>query len=492
MTGFLGSITNGASYVASSITQAAVSTTAYLSLPEPGLYQDEITNLKQSLFDKTGAHIAAETAKVIAYRQIDKLEYYLTNYSSLAPEDAEHGINKNFLYVENGVVYRNITGESFLTVLTNHKDLLLETFELNTLRALNNSITYLLESQRQNSFFVVDLIQDAMKEVTAELGVNTPPVEYNEHEQFMTCLEQACMKILFPHGEDDIEIPVSLQGWINKKAFLTIQEKALPHKLGMLYHKATSEDTKYALLAKAIRKLKKALNDESKASSPSESAPSQIDAVYSKEKSQEFSKNLSDLLLVSIDHINMKSLKLLKPVIPSIIAAASDKIIAQIAKTNLVGYTNKALKRLALHYNSQGSWTTVDEQDRFSYVMMPPRTMQQKRDKKAHAIIHNKAFVDATAATIAQDLRVLVNRLSSHKPQPSEMNQSRIKKVIYAVATFFQKVKKKCINFLFLVFGVDKKITNLSQKIIDFGKELNVELALRPFKRVVIQNYSSL
>ncbi|MBS0637776.1 MAG: hypothetical protein JSS12_09710 [Verrucomicrobia bacterium] len=463
---WLGSIAGAvASSVASTARQYLVRGIAYAGLPSPGYYQEKITLLRDELFNKTGAHIASETAKVMAMRQIHKFTYLLVHHEELTKADVEHGPLKNFLSFEDGKVVLNDTGRDFLGILQNHTELLQETFEVNILRALCNGIEY---AKRIKPESLVQFAQDLMTEAVSQ----SEAVESND--QFMKTLQEHIIGALFPNGEADIELPRNIQGILSRNAFLLMQEKAIPQKMKKVFDKATSEVTKYKLLAQAVNKLKVMLSTPAETKKSAKAKKSEV--VYSKQN--EFNAALTKLVSEFIDQIDSSLLKTLKPIIIKKVAQEGPKIVEKILTLDMNVVINAALKETCKRLNSAGSWTKVGERDVFNFVEAPILVGKAKELKEQEDLRKNKLEVDETVKTIAEDLEGLISRLGGK--QKTYSNKAK-----QSVHDLFNKIRTGAVRFAFKVFGVDSQITKISKKVLEIGKKIKPEQIIKPLNRTI-------
>ena len=425
-------------------------------------------------------------------RQIHKLTHHLRCVDKLTVEDAQSGPLKKFLIVSDGVVSLNTSGETFLTILVNHTELLEKTFELNILRAMNRGISYLKTLQAQNSFFLVELAQDAMHEVVCEIRAPNEPISpfaQEEHDLFMQRLQDIVLRVFFPKEGQDIEIPISLEGHLNSKVFLKIQKEALPRKMAKMYVKATSEVTKYKFLAKAVLGIKNIL------SKAPELGPAKVVPHVTYPQQDAFNQQLLDVMSVFFDHVNSKFFNLLKPSIQKRVIKQGPKIVDKLAAVDINSLLNKGLKGLCRKINTSGFWEEIDGKDVFHFVATAPKTRAQKIAQARITHRENQEFIDETVSTMAHNLEGLISLLSAGKAkiqkveptEPQTRTQSLLSRIMNVIHAVFMQIKKSAVRFLFRVFGIDKRITKLSQKVVLFAEQLDLQRVARPVKRLVIQ-----
>lgn len=464
---------------ASSIARDFVSS---LVLPSPNHYDKKIALLQEDLFIKTGAHIAAESAKVMAKRQIHKFRYFLSNTDLLTAKEAQSGSLKQFLSInDDGKITLSLKGYAFLNILNGHASLLLEkTFEVNILRALSNGIHFLHDLQKAKPFLLVEIVQDTLKELVGDKSVPLSDTsDANEqHDRFMAKLQHSLTKALFPHGADDIDIPLPLQSILSQKAFLEIQKKALPRKMAIVYDKATSEVTKYKLLAKAVQELKNILTDE-----PEIKAASGETKIAPYPHQKEFNKHLTAAVSLFIDQIDSTLLSVLKPIINNKVRAQGPKIVQKLATLDLNTFLNKTLKASCKKLSPEGEWKTQDGKDVFIFKPLDPKTRTQREALDQQALADNKKEIAKSIDTMADDLNGLISRVSRLK-RDSSLRLSKIKEALIVIHL---NIRKALIRFVFKLFRMDKQISTLSQQIISMIEKIDVDKAASPLKKVILR-----
>lgn len=464
-TGWLDTI----SAVASNAQQLFVRAVAYMALPSPGYYREKITLLREELEHKTGAHIASETAKVIAMRQVHKFTYLLAHHDLLSKEDAEQGPLKSFLTYYNGKVTLSEKGQAFLGVLQDHTELVQETFEVNILKALCNGIEYFKSLRAHNPHFLVQFVQDVMKETVS------PSQDAVSNDEFMQSIQEHIMEALFPNGEADIELPRDMQQLLSKNAFIMLQEKTLPQKMKKIYEKATSEVTKYKLIAKAVKQIKIILTTapEAKVKKSDKTKSS-----YPPAKQKEFNAALSGITREFISQIDSNVLTKLKPLILKGVESQGPKIVEKLLAVDTNTLINRALKETCKRLNSSGSWQKEGDRDVFHFVPAPILVGKAKELKEQETLRKNKQQIDETINTIAEDLEGFITRLGGKEKTYS----NKIQQSIY---NFFNRARTRAVRFAFKVLGVDSQISSISKKVLAFGKKIKPEQALKPFQRVI-------
>lgn len=481
------------SYVASffgAASQVAVKAAAYATLPAPGIYKDKIALARQALYDNTGADIAAETAKVIAKRQIHKFTYFLSNLQKLSIEDAQTGSLKNFLTVQGDKVVLSFKGESFLTVLKSHTSLLEETFEVNILRAMNNGIVYLKRLQEENPFFLVELAQQTLKQIVNETHrspeSDSPIATEIEHDDFMDKLQHHIVKALFPHGQEDIDIPLDLQGLLTQNAFLQIQEKALPRKMAKVYDRATSEATKYKILARAVQELKTILTTPPEEKIQQTPQTSTTPVCYPKQA--EFNKGLLDAVSAFIDHIDSKLLRTLKPQILKKVKEQGPVIVEKLVTIDFNTILNNGLSSSCKKLSPNGRWGKKDDKDVFYFVPSNPKTRLEHEAHDQELLGQHQVEVKKSIDVIASDLNGLISRLATTKAKNHKsLGHKRLTKIKDGLNTVSRQIRKGLIRFAFKVFRVDKRITTLSQQVLELAEKLDLKRAAKPLKKVILK-----
>lgn len=462
-----------------------VTTLAPVTVPEEQLEVE-----RQKLADLTKSTVAEETAKVIAKRQINKFTYLLSNLDQLQPQDIE-GSLKKFVQVAGGAVSLTVKGQLFLFALRVHKDLLERVFELNIMRAMCNAVSYVRDLQESQPLFLVELVQETLKEITLELKRPQPLDESaleDEHGAFMHKLQQKIVKALFPHGADDIEIPLPLQKVIglNQQAFLQLQESSLPRKMGVVYDRATSEVTKYKLLARVVDEVKKLLADIPEESELSAQAPQS--PALSIEKQTAFNKHLEKALYQFLGCIDSKLVRFFRPILAKQIAARGHIIVDKLVHIDLMKVLNESMHNACLRLSPEGEWyEDEDGNKRFQFAKNDPLTYSQRQQREQQELAQNKAHVENSIEHVAKDLNGLIARAAKAKPNQSTNldNKTRLKKIKQKLQLVFAKIRKGCVKGVFTLVGADRFIKKLSKKLLGQADQLDLNKVAQPIKRVV-------
>lgn len=440
---------------------------------------------RSKLFALTKSTVAEETAKVIAKRQVHKFAYFLGNPDKLKPEDI-HGGLKKFLQVKDGAICRTYKGELFFHGLSFHKETLERLFECNILRALYNGISYVQALPKNDPLFLVKLMQDTLQEVAEELQNPHKAAELTqkEHEEFMRKLNKALVKALFPHGEEDMYLPLPMEKMfgINKQLFFEVQESLLPRKIGVIYDKATSEVNKYRLLRKVANTIKEFVAAEPK---KSEKEKKELLFTIAPEAQEAFNEQLKNAVNAFLGYVDSSLIRLLRPIIAKKAASYGPVLVDKILQVDFSSQLEEGMKNLCLKYSPQGAWKTVDGRQCFEFVAKDPLPLSRQLEEENRELARNKAEVAEVLNSVADDLNGLVLRVAKVKnPKESDHLLGRIKRQLKIV---FSKLRKTVVALFFKIFGVEKRIKKLAKKVLDHAEQFDLKNAAKPVKRVIIQ-----
>lgn len=460
------------------------------------VYDDKIAVAKQSLYKKTYSHIASETAKVIAQRQIHKFSYFLNNYSKLTVEEAETGSLKQYLTVTDGVVSLSAKGRLFLSALNGGATGLLiqQTFELNILKAMTNGISYLQDLPQKNPFFFVDLVQETITHVTEEFTnpkKTTEQTAADEHATFLSSLQDNILDVLFPGGADDIEIPLPFKSFFSEKAFLKIQEKSLPRKIAIFYDRATSDVTKYRVLKKAVSELEALLTKSPEPESRKPAATKHPKVSVSKIQQEAFDVATTELLSLCINELDDKLLKALRPAICAAIRKKGPEIIEKLLSIDVTQLLNKNLQGLCQKLSPKGEWTQIDGRDVFHFVASAPKTRTERTVLEQEELQKTQAELAETVGKLGKDLDGLINRIAAVKTSSTQNtglnSKNRIHKLRKWLSALHLKVRVGFTRFALNLFGVDKRINALTKKAMTLSQKIDLNQVARPIKKAVLK-----
>lgn len=480
-------VSNMMSWVSSTAGTAVKGLAGFVTTLAPVVVPEEQLELeRQKLVGLTGSTVAQETAKVMAKRQIHKFTYLLTHLDQLQPRDIE-GSLKKFVHMSDQGVSLTVKGQLFLFALGVHRDLLERVFEVNIMRAMFHAVSYVRDLQQNQPLFLVELVQEALQEIASELkepSLVQEGGEDAEHDVFMRKLQQKIIKALFPNGAEDIDIPLPLQKVIglNRHAFLQLQEMSLPRKMGVVYDRATSEVTKYKLLARVVDEVKKFLADI-----PEEQESPTVSSVLSSEQQEVFNKQLKEALYHFLGSIDSKLIKLFRPILAKQIAARGHTIVNKLVNIDLMKVFNESMQNACLRLSPGGQWHEEDGNKRFSFVACDPLTFSQRQQYEQEELARNKAHVQESIEHIAKDLNGLITRAANTKSSNSlgADDSGRFVKIKQELGLVFVKVRKSCVKAVVKVFGVDRFIKKLSKTLLAQAEALDLEKAAQPIKRVV-------
>lgn len=460
------------------------------------VYDDKIADAKQSLFKKTGSHVAYETAKVIAQRQIHKFSYFLNNYSKLTVEEAQTGSLKQYLTITDGVVSLSAKGRLFLSALNGGATgiLIQQTFELNILKAMSNGISYLQKLPKKNPLFFVDLVQETITHVTKEFTnpeQTTEKTAADEHAKFLSSLQDNILDVLFPGGADDIEIPLPFKSFFSKQAFLKIQEKSLPRKIAIFYDRATSDVTKYRVLKKVAVELEALLTKSPEPKSNEPTATKHSNFTVSKKQQEAFDAAITKLASLCIDELDDKLLKALKPVILAAIKKKGPLIVEKLLSLDINSLLNKNLQGLCQKLSPKGEWTQIDGRDVFHFVASDPKTRTERAVLEQAELQKNQAKLAETVGKLGKDLDGLINRIAAVKTSSTQNidlhSKKRIHKLRKWLSALHLKVRIGFTRFALNLFGVDKRINALTKKAMTLSQKIDLHKVAKPLKKVVLK-----
>ncbi len=481
-----GGLLSYATSAAGALFHLVTGTVASIVLPSPGYYSSKISTLQNSLYDQTGAHVASETAKFMAKRQIHKFTYHLTHLSA---DVAQIGSLKKFVTIDGDNVTLSHLGQEFLSLLTNHTSLLEETFEVNILRAMDNAIRSLHAMKSQNPYFLVELVQESLQQILSETHKTTATDSIStteeEHALFMNKLQQNIMRTIFPNNEADIEIPRNLQGWLSKNTFLQIQEKALPRKMNKLFDSATSEMAKYKILAMVVKEFKALLATETTTATAKEK-PLDPKREITYPQQEQFNQTLVDATSTFIHHIDSKLLRTLKPQFLKQIQKQGPLLVQKLVNLNLNNLLNSSMRSACKRLSPEGSWGQKDGKEVFHFVPKPPKTPAQKEAHHKKTLEQSKRTINDEITTIATDLNGLISRLVKETSKNSE-SRTRLEKIKDGLHSLFRTIKKGLVRAAFKVFRADKQISKLSKKVLKIADELDLKRAAKPLKKAILK-----
>ncbi|MCE5293408.1 MAG: hypothetical protein LLF94_02180 [Chlamydiales bacterium] len=480
-------LANKTSDAANFVAKKAIEEVDKRVFPVAGVYSDKIAQYQSDLLRLTGANIASETAKVIAKNQIHTFTYLLSNLDKLTAADAAGSIKK-FVTVKDEKLILNYAGTGFLYILSKHTGLLEETFEVNILNAMTRGVSLLHATKEKDPFFLVTLANDIMgniiEEISAPDSYDEKSANLFEHDEFITSIQHSLIETLFPGGATEIEIPVSLQGWLEKTAFIQIQEKAIPRQITKLYDKATSDITKYKLLATAVQKLKKMLStDSTKSSTKTKEAESR--EPYPQQ--EQFNKNLVGVTKEFIKHVKSPLLTKIEKKILKKVENEGPKIVHKLATIDLNAQLNNALKKICTKLSPAGNWEDKEVgHEAFNFVAQDPKTALEKQEKERVSLAKHQETIAKTIDTISEDLDGLIAKLAVKKSKKPHKN-SRLNKIKSGVAIVFTQIRKGLITFAFKVFRVEKRVNELSKQVLTFAESINLKSAAKPIKKAVLR-----
>ncbi len=466
--GLYSSITGAATALAGKVLGFGAS----LALPPPTLYDKRISSLQNDLEEMTGELYAADLAKTIGLFQLNKIQYFLENPEKLTPKSAESGTLKNFITISKGKIALSFTGTAFLEILHDptSRALLEKTFEVNLLKALKNGLSSLMDLKPE---FAVRLVQDILVDAKHALVGNAAEATEDEHVRFMKRLNLNIVNALFPNGAADIVMPLPFEQFFSKKAFVTLQEKQLPRKIAIYYEKATSDSLKYRILASAANELKKLLESEPKEKkSPTEPLPTYKDQT-------QFNKDLKELVSTLIDYIDDPSLKLLKHSILKKIEKLGPELTGKLLSIDMKFLLNKRLAAACQILSHDGYWQPENGKERFHYVPHIPTTREEraKLDEMQHR--EKKREFEETLTEIAQDLDQHILRLTK---VPAEKRAKNIKEGLEII---HKKITHGLLRVAMKLFHADKRISKLSERVLELGENLSLKEVLKPVKRSI-------
>jgi len=466
-----GAIWKGATYLAGGVKTAAVAgiSKVFLYIQD---YDKRIASLENDIETMTGSLHSCDFARTLAKHQLHKFQYFLQNPDTLTEESAKSGTLKNFLTVVDGKVQLSLLGGQFLDALTTStsRELLEKTFELNILKAVKNAIPRIKELKPE---FAIELLQDIMFDAKEALSKKVP-VDAGDHAKFMDSLQDSVVSALFPHGESDIEIPQPFSFFLSKSAFKSLMEKQLPRKLSIYYEKATAESLKYKLLATAADALTKLLEKE-----PAEKkAPAPLLPTYGQQA--KFNKGLKELVSALIDSIDDPTLKLLKRTILKKVDILGPQITGKLLGLNAMDILNQRLAAGCSILSHDGYWMPQDNgKERFHYVPHAPTTREERAAINKQQLQESKAQFEKTLTGLATKIDQQLLHLSK------KASATRAKNVKEALKLIQKRITYGLVRFLMKACHADKRITKLSQRIIELSEKTTLDDVAKPIKKSV-------
>ncbi len=443
-------------------------------LPDSAMYDTKISSLEDELYTMTGASYAADLAQTIGLHQLNKIQYFLEHPEKLTPKSAESGVLKNLVSVSGHSVTISPKGKIVLELLQtpSTRELFEKTFYVNLLKALKNVTA---KAQEQKPDFAIRLLQDIMVDVKQALVTESDQASNKEHDTFMTKLNHDIVHLLFPNGEADIELPLPFERFFSKKAFITLQEKQLPRKMDIYYEKATSESLKYKLLSAAANQLKAILQKEL----PEKKEPVKKKSLPQYKDQKQFNNQLKEVVSSLIDYIDDPSLKLLKGSILKKVEKLGPEITGKLLSLDVTDILNKRFAAACTIFSHDGYWEPVGDKERFHYVAHIPTTKEERAKIDEAQRVEKKREFEETLREIAAELEKEILRRTK---VPSETRAKNIKEGLEIVQ---KKITHGLIRFALKLFRADKRISRLSERVIQLSENLSLKSALKPVKRSI-------
>jgi|GEM_PF-6506799 len=264
--------------------------------PKPGVFKEKIAATKKRLFESTGSHVLSETCRTLALFSKDFLLHQLKAGSQL-----DAGMRSPFiddlLWDKNSTSSTyGIRGDLIKTSLETSPDLICEIIELNMLKAFEKIILYFQKAQKDNPFWLIDLVNESMKLYSDEIDGKNKKGTENTTENFLNTLCTAIIKIGLPHGETDLDIP--LPG-VGNYIFDKMRKSILPAIMGIAYENSTTDYARDYMTLSLFTMGKKFLSGNLKLAEDTNPA-----APIAYPKKQEFLKNFEAIARKTLSHLD--------------------------------------------------------------------------------------------------------------------------------------------------------------------------------------------
>lgn len=299
----------------------------------------ELEQSRLVLEAKTGGTSCQECCRKIAVVALHRAKDATINAPAYEPSLQKKSA-KHFVTVDEATKKSelNFAGKTLKHVLESREEEILDLIEANVVRGFNSAIEHVRKCQRENPFFVVDLLKELLDEVFLKIkefekkGEKDSPEKEAEHlDLFAKALSKKLLSIAFPNRGKDLFNPLS-RHVSSDNLFNEIESKVLPRRLMLSLRQVTTEEKKHIAVLGALKQMRQILNGTKEMHISAPSGEKKPAITYPKQ--QEFDTSLADTLSAMVQFIDptlCKSLtrfikfpKLAKLIGPSIVKAVAN------------------------------------------------------------------------------------------------------------------------------------------------------------------------
>ena len=460
---------------------------------------EKIVQAKQHLFEKTRTQVYNETAHTLSKYLIKYLRHSLDNAFEMHATVRPGWVSALSWQKPDGSMTFSLVGRLLRTYLKENEALVERYIELNILKRISCFVDIMQKVQSEKRFAFLDLLRGFIAtngkahfyecNAKARHLAEHPPTDLELanmardlqvlNGRFKTSFDviaEVVMKMLFPQGEKDIELPMSATpaSYLQHYLFELLKQEALPKVMTTGFSIATTEYAKYVIMLEGFKLLGKAVDQELHRNVP------QLEIHYP--QLAELSIALEDALPEIFDYGDPNF-------IPSSISSiaqkkladkSADKMGEKLQTMTLQELVLMGLDKLLPALNDGGRWVEEEGQKRF--LQQPFQfeiTLDDKREKERQYQVKTErakqdlteyvASIGTTRHGIEQLFQYAV--FGANSPHYYEPQQSST--VWEKISDFYHRVTKQVAATGVSQMGLVERLGRLNQALL--GKMMRPE-----------------
>lgn len=437
-------------------------------LPPNDHYSAAIAEAQVQLDEVAGSSVPKEACHALSLFLGDYLDQYLLHPEEIETKELRLSALEGLIYEDESGVHHTFLGQVLTNVAVNNKGLLQQTVEINLLKVMTSLLTTIKKLQEEKPYFLVDLLKDVMEETAAELDhirkgdQDNVEINIEEDELLYKNLSKALLKLCFPQGASDIELPLVgvasyATSMVQSHLYGYIETQVIPKMIGKGFNEISSEKTREKILLIGFGKLQKVFRKGEVSTKVPIFTRSPPEAPY--ERQDEFNKSFGAMVSAFVHYVDPSTYRLMKALrVTQKIEKQAAKVSEKLVKLDLVAAMSLGLEKGVKGLVPEGSWSVnedkmkVFEYRRPHFVITKAET-EKKREKKEALDEERKEKLDSVVTHFADDLDGLIDKAVG-KAKLSAEDQKRLRhKFRRGVSAAIRGCKKGLLKLFMTLVG---------------------------------------